>query len=112
MKCQSWVDPPKFSKKTGRPTPRALIACYGVDWDYALSMQRTPQWRKRLAAQIERAVRCGGRVEFVMYADCDDEGGEIYAEIRCHDCGEIIHAIGMNSETVENWIQAQLDGLE
>jgi len=44
-----------------------------------------------------------------------DEGGctdSIEVDLRCADCQEYVHAVGLNSEVVEQWIQERLDSVE
>jgi hypothetical protein len=110
MKCQAWVDPAKFNKK-GLPTPRASIGAYTLDWDRYLSEVKGTLREKR-EQQKRRAVRCGGKLEVSMYADCGDEGTDgVEVEVRCNQCQEYIHSVGLNSEVAEQWLQDRLDAM-
>lgn len=110
MKCQSWVDPHKFNKKN-LPTLRALIGPYRMDWDLVLRDVKGTR-REKLEQQRARAIRCGGRLTFSMYADCGEEGSDgVEVDVRCELCHEYVHAVGLNSEVVEQWVQERLDAM-
>lgn len=112
MKCQSWVDPAKFNKK-GFSTPRAVIGTFSMDWDLVLSQAKGTR-REKLEQQRARAVRCGGRVTISLYAECDDEygSGGVETDLRCGQCQEYVHAVGLNPEVAEQWIQERLDAMD
>jgi hypothetical protein len=112
MKCQAWVDPDKFNKK-GKPTARSSIGTYHLDWDRFISEVKGTLRTKR-EAQRARAVRCGGHLTFSMMVEYDEGGetGGIETEVRCDNCQEYLHGLGLNSEVVEQWIQERLDARE
>jgi len=111
MKCQSWVDPQKFNKK-GKPRPRSVIGTYRMDWDRYLSEAKGSR-REKLEAVRARAVRCGGRLHVYLGADCDELGTQgVEVDVRCENCMDYVHSVGLNEEVVEQWIQERLDATE
>lgn len=114
MKCQSWVDPAKFNKE-GVPTPRSVIGTYALTPEHALEQFATsPKQQAKLRDAITRMVRCGGRVEFWMVAGFDEGGytSSIDANLCCVNCGETVHALKIDSEIAEQWIQERLDATD
>lgn len=70
----------------------------------------TKAYEKQEAA-LNRAVRCGGRVEFWMSAEYGVDGstGVIETALECRYCREQVHEIKMDAEIVGQWIQERLD---
>lgn len=112
MNCQAWVDPLKFNKK-GEPTARAVLAPYNGSLEFALTHAKSEKQKTKLREAWKRAVHCGGHVLFSTWAESDEDGfpDGVNAELRCVQCREYIHHVGMNSEIVGQWIQERLDAM-